>query len=114
MTRLYLLKWREYEAGWGNRNDGYTVYPTIDAARKHIKDMDENKQYECFSSPDWDAIRLVEMDVPELKSDVNWFSDYDVVGRISSQCIDGKIVKTEHPPRFPVKAEYEKIPLETI
>ena len=35
---VYIMSWREYEQGFGNRGDGYSVHPSIKAFEKFKKE----------------------------------------------------------------------------
>jgi hypothetical protein len=55
MYALYEIKWTEYERGWGQRPDGETYYPTLEAANKAIKDhydsQPDGPAPDCYTKP---------------------------------------------------------------
>ena len=64
MTKLFAMEWTEYEAGWGSRPDGFTIYKTKEAAKKHILEAEQNKKYECFSVHSLDSLLVINMNTP--------------------------------------------------
>lgn len=114
MTKLYLMHWTEYEAGWGSRPDGYTIYPSASDAQKHIRDFLNQKQsYECFSKPSWSACKVIEMKTPvDFKEQtVLWLSNKDLNGEEWKRIENGKeIVVQEVKPKY----EYLVYPNETV
>jgi hypothetical protein len=61
---VYKVNWTEYERGWGQRDDGDTYYPTLEAANQHIKEywesMPDGPAPDIYSKPG--TPKLVEVD----------------------------------------------------
>lgn len=102
MTNLYLMQWTEYEAGWGNRPDGYSLYTNIDSARKHVENTIKNQEYSCFSSPNWSDFKIIDMqtDIDFSDSDVVWISNKDLDGYRQSQRVNGEIIHKDFPGKY--------------
>ena len=54
MTVVVEVEWIEKERGWGQRPDGFSYYPSMEKAKRHIKkywDSMPKEAPECYSSP---------------------------------------------------------------
>ena len=69
---VYAINWTEYESGWINGPDGYTLHLTLQDAQKHIRDywesMPDETPYE-YSAPE--LPKLVEVDAATFQAIVN-------------------------------------------
>lgn len=46
MESLYLVPWIEIEYGWGDRNEGYKVFSSLDECISSTKESSSNGNYE--------------------------------------------------------------------
>lgn len=98
MTKLFAMGWTEYESGWGSRPDGFTLYKTKEAAKKHILESEKNKKYECFSAPSLDALLVINMNTPIDfgERDVIWETNANFLGFKTNVDNDGNINKDKN------------------